>query len=976
MGVPAFFRWLSRKYPSVIVECIEQKKTTTDGVPVPINSADPNPNGVEFDNLYLDMNGIIHPCTHPEDKPAPKNEDEMMEAIFECIDRLFCIVRPRKLLYMAIDGVAPRAKMNQQRSRRFRASKETSEKLSEMERIRSELALKGAYLPPEKPKGEHFDSNCITPGTPFMARLSACLHYYIHERLNNDPGWRNIKVILSDANVPGEGEHKIMDFIRKQRAQPDHDPNTQHVLCGADADLIMLGLATHEPNFTIIREEFKPNKPRPCDICGQLGHEMKDCTGSEPNQQKEDAAFGSECQFIFVRLNVLREYLERELQMPNLPFKYDFERAIDDWVFMCFFVGNDFLPHLPSLEIREGAIDRLVNLYKKTVYKTGGFLTDSGDVNLDRVQLILSDLGDVEDEIFKKRQQNELAFKQREKNKKRRMEAISNYKPNWTPVGQFAPTPLGQGSKPVQNARQEAYKMRMQGRDYNTNATEQALKGTNAKTALQSMIEPEGSKESGKKRKAQDEAAEEEDDQAHDEVRLWEDGFKDRYYESKFDVAPDNFAFRNNVALQYVRGLCWVLRYYYQGCASWKWYFPYHYAPFASDFINIGGLSTEFEKNTKPFRPLEQLMGVFPAASSSHVPKPWASLMSDPKSPIIDFYPEDFRIDLNGKKFAWQGVALLPFVDEKRLFKALEPYYEALTDAEKKRNIRGDDRLYVGLGSSGYNFLKGLYTNKIDMEIETEISIDGMRGSVLIAEDCVGDGATLPSPIKGIPVRCNKVYCIRYRDPKYNPGFIFPAKRLKGVREPPKVLKPQDFEQMNRNNGNQWRPQIGFTPSNKIASLGDAGHRMLGHHTNTNRVLQPYSHVPPPQSTYPHQVQARGYQSGYQSSSGGGYNSNSGGSGDRYAGNRGYQNYSQPQQQSGPWAGGYGTQPSGYQTHNHHQRYGQQSYGHRSGHNPQRGHHQQSRTHPYQNSQHGYQNQQSGRYGGGGNGGTGAWRNR
>lgn len=135
----------------------------------------------------------------------------------------------------------------------------------------------------------------------------------------------------------------------------------------------MLGLATHEPNFTIIREEFKPNKPRPCDICGQLGHEMKDCVGAEAVENKDGSGdmIGAEVQFIFVRLNVLREYLQKELLMPNLPFPYDFERAVDDWVFMCFFVGNDFLPHLPSLEIRENAIDRLVTLYKKTVYKTG-----------------------------------------------------------------------------------------------------------------------------------------------------------------------------------------------------------------------------------------------------------------------------------------------------------------------------------------------------------------------------------------------------------------------------------------------------------------------------------------------------------------------------------------------------------------------------------------------------------------------------
>ena len=208
MGVPAFFRWLSRKYKSLIVHAHEEKEKEVNGIKVPINTSLPNPNNMEFDNLYLDMNGIIHPCCHPEDRPAPKNENEMMIAIFDMLDRLFNIVRPRKILYMAIDGVAPRAKMNQQRSRRFRSAKEAQEKVEMLSEMRTRLKAQGCILPPEKEKGERFDSNCITPGTEFMFRLAECLRYYCFQRLNNDPGWANIQVYLSDSNVPGEGDVK------------------------------------------------------------------------------------------------------------------------------------------------------------------------------------------------------------------------------------------------------------------------------------------------------------------------------------------------------------------------------------------------------------------------------------------------------------------------------------------------------------------------------------------------------------------------------------------------------------------------------------------------------------------------------------------------------------------------------------------------------------------------------------------------
>uniref|UniRef100_A0A8C8MEA6 5'-3' exoribonuclease n=1 Tax=Oncorhynchus tshawytscha TaxID=74940 RepID=A0A8C8MEA6_ONCTS len=737
MGVPAFFRWLSRKYSTIVVHCTEERSKECNGVRIPVDTSKPNPNEVEFDNLYLDMNGIIHPCTHPEDKAAPKNEDEMMVAIFEYMDRLFNIVRPRRVLYMAIDGVAPRAKMNQQRSRRFRASKEGVELVEEKSRIREEILGRGGYLPPVEVK-ERFDSNCITPGTEFMDNLAKCLRYYVADRLSNDPGWRNITVILSDASVPGEGEHKIMDYIRRQRAQPHHDPNTHHCLCGADADLIMLGLATHEPNFTIIREEFKPNQPRPCAMCGQKGHEIKDCQGVAREKQGEHDEFAdtmpaSEQEFIFIRLCVLREYLERELTMASLPFPFDFERTVDDWVFMCFFVGNDFLPHLPSLEIREGAIDRLVGIYKDVVHKTGGYITENGFVKLESVELIMQAIGVAEDNIFKKRKEDDVRWK---------LEAVAFSRELFLFNRSFSSF------------------VKLRGGRFSIGSSD-------------------GQDGRGVKRKAEDSDSEPEPE---DNVRLWEDGWKQRYYKTKFDVDATDDDFRKKVVKSYVEGLCWVLRYYYQGCASWKWYFPFHYAPFASDFKDIKGMFTDFELGTKPFKPLEQLMGVFPAASGNFLPQTWRSLMSNPESSIIDFYPDDFAIDLNGKKYAWQGVALLPFVDERRLRAALAEVYPNLSPEENKRNSLGSDMLFVGKSHPCCDFIQELYHG------------ESHEVCKMPAELCHG--------IQGISILLSYIL--------------------------EKVLKPGDWERGNRGRGN-WRPQLGFNSNRQQVHLDQSAFRALGY---------------------------------------------------------------------------------------------------------------------------------------------------
>ncbi|KFY21468.1 hypothetical protein V493_07370 [Pseudogymnoascus sp. VKM F-4281 (FW-2241)] len=669
MGVPKFFRWMSERYPAISQLIAENR--------IP-----------EFDNLYLDMNGIIHNCTHKDSDDATfrMTEEQMFIAIFNYIEHLFGKIKPHKLFFMAIDGVAPRAKMNQQRARRFRTA-------LDVENAREKAIREGK----EMPKEEAFDSNCITPGTEFMAKLTEQLKYFINKKVSEDTDWQGVEVVLSGHEVPGEGEHKIMEYIRLSKAQPDYDHNVRHCLYGLDADLIMLGLLSHDPHFCLLREEVT------------FGRQSK--TKSKELEHQN---------FYLMHLCIVREYLEIEFQELKEPgimgFPFDLERVIDDFILMAFFVGNDFLPNLPNLHINEGALALMFKIYKSVLPKAGGYLNEGGVINMPRLAVLLEELSHVEYRFFESENSDAKWFKGKqmakvdvmEKGKRKgKVVMTSAQKDVWKLVKIFvnnrSPEPLDlPSSLPAKDRKFVEDLADSLHLDWKTVEDENGDR--HLQLSFPAKLEQDDDEEEEQDEESQlailrvvkqydnanivdvsaEEVQAEMDKKYEEKFQEW----KDKYYDGKFEWKRDDETELTKLAENYVQGLQWVLYYYYRGVVSWPWYYAYHYSPMISDVIK--GLKANIDfKLGQPFHPYEQLMGVLPDRSKKIVPTVYHELMTDPKSPIIDFYPRDFELDMNGKKMEWEAVVKIPFIDEKRLLSAMAPKNELLSDAEKARNEFG-----------------------------------------------------------------------------------------------------------------------------------------------------------------------------------------------------------------------------------------------------------------------------------------------
>eukprot|EP00737_Agarophyton_chilense_P001757 gb/GEZJ01001981.1/.p1 GENE.gb/GEZJ01001981.1/~~gb/GEZJ01001981.1/.p1 ORF type:complete len:1539 (-),score=205.93 gb/GEZJ01001981.1/:5977-10170(-) len=580
---------------------------------------------------------------------------------------------------MAIDGVAPRAKMNQQRSRRFRSAKERAD---EHQRLMNDDPLYAAAdLDP-------FDSNCITPGTHFMQQLTLALKYFVANKITTDSVWGSFRVVLSGAEAPGEGEHKIMHYIRAMRESNQIPPNTRHCVYGLDADLIMLALVTHEPHFFILREKVDYTY-------------WRKKSGPRLATTLDMTVFG---EFELLSIGVLREYLVEDLGTDNnskLPF-FDVERLTDDFVFILMLIGNDFLPNLPTLDIADGTLDVLLHLYKRILPIFGGYLTHQGTIIPHRLEFFLAKLSLLEHDVLKaKKEQESKSTDSRARRAAFRGKTFANVDLDILfGFNLMDPSML-----------QEPFTISM------LRAESEALRERLRSTRLPYM--------------------------------------KEAYYASKFGKA---MTAEGLTALtgRYVEGISWTLKYYTEGCRMWRWFYPYHYAPLASDVFNIAGVLESFDSNIrrqKPFRPLEQLMSVLPPKSAWCLPKPYRQLMTNASSPIREFYPDSFETDMNGKRNDWEAVVLLPFVDEKRLLDAIRTIsMSKVSEQERIRNNLGASLVYTR-SNSPVEHVPSPFGNRLpsftSMASYTELELPSLREGCPFSARLLS-GTKMPSSSKDL----------------------------------------------------------------------------------------------------------------------------------------------------------------------------------------------------------------------------------
>ena len=484
MGIPFFFTHIIKNYPYIIKKYIKDV--------------------LKVDNLYLDCNSIIYDAYSKMefDKLTESVAISIIRRVILKIEEYISIVQPSKTVIIAFDGVAPVAKLEQQRSRRYK---------SVYQNQISRMIFK-------KDKDDPWNTTAITPGTKFMDELNIMVTEHFNPEMTKNFNLHNI--IVSGSNNIGEGEHKLFDYIR---SNPEKHSLETTIIYGLDADLIMLSI-NHLPicpNIYLFRE---------------TPHFIQSIDSSlEPDSN------------YFIDIpefsTALIKYMNNDHELTTQQQK----NKVYDYIFLCFFLGNDFLPHFPAVNIRTGGVDKMINAYKATIGDTNLNLTDGKTIFWGNVRKVIQQLATQEEEFIIK--------EHRSRNNKEKHKL-----PDTTPEEKFK----NFESTPLYDREMEHF------------------------------INP---------------------------VKPY---WQSRYYRGLFGIKTDsNDEQKRDIAINYLQGLEWTMKYYTTGCPDWRWRYKYNYPPLLQDLIRfIPIFNTEFvpAKEPNPVSEIVQLCYVLPRTSLNLLP--------------------------------------------------------------------------------------------------------------------------------------------------------------------------------------------------------------------------------------------------------------------------------------------------------------------------------------------------------------------
>lgn len=349
MGVPGFFAWLLKNntHNNIILHSLQN-----------INA------------LYFDANCLFHPkCfdilkLYSQETNIDRLEDLMIKRIIKYIDYIINFVKPSELIYIAVDGVAPVAKINQQRKRRYKSVID-NEFITELNKKYN------------KNKNNNWSNIVITPGTDFMIKLDNSLNEYIKTI-------KNIKVIYSSYKECGEGEHKIIRYIKNNENKNKH----KHIIYGLDADLIFLAMSAYNKfNEIYLLREFNHIK--------SIKHEITEDVNEKLCYLSIENVINTYNEYILNKLMDNADILDINFEETYFDFSKDF-------IILCFLLGNDFIPTLPSINIRNYGIEYITEAYCKMFCYTQTYLYDiiNNKININNLKLIFDYLKDIEHEYF------------------------------------------------------------------------------------------------------------------------------------------------------------------------------------------------------------------------------------------------------------------------------------------------------------------------------------------------------------------------------------------------------------------------------------------------------------------------------------------------------------------------------------------------------------------------------------------------